>query len=217
MGRPLLPIWKEFALTAPPGANKRSPDVICLHCDTVVHNARPPSLLRHAQKCQNMPSEVRGESRADCPRLAATSRQELKTKEQHPLANKRLNASDHEQVEMEERRRERGFVLGKRPHASIGQQDSLNSVLASIRDVMDQLLDCQKQDLQLRREELEYKKEALAIKMEDRRQSREEERRDRQEQREVRRKDKFELARIDNEKTLALLKAVVESSMQQRR
>ncbi|KAF1774664.1 hypothetical protein GQ600_8397 [Phytophthora cactorum] len=200
MGRPLLPIWKEFVTTVPADADKRSPDVECLHCRSVVCNARPTNLLRHALNCPDMPAE------------------ELKVAmaEQQQLNQTQNRSEDGETEESEISVTERRPVLGKRPRVRSGQ-DNLERVLTSIRDVMAQTLECKQQELQLRREELEFQKEALATKMEERRQAREEDRRDRREQSEADRQEKLELARIENEKNLAFLKAVMESSAQQRR
>ncbi|KAF1777367.1 hypothetical protein GQ600_22350 [Phytophthora cactorum] len=182
MGRPLLPIWKEFVTTVPADADKRSPDVD-------VQRA-PNEPLRHALNCPDMPAE------------------ELKVAmaEQQQLNQTQNRSEDGETEESEISVTERRPVLGKRPRVRSGQ-DNLERVLTSIRD----------QELQLRREELEFQKEALATKMEERRQAREEDRRDRREQSEADRQEKLELARIENEKNLAFLKAVMESSAQQRR
>ncbi|KAG6973157.1 hypothetical protein JG688_00003653 [Phytophthora aleatoria] len=218
MGRPLLPIWKEFVTTVPADADKRSPDVECLHCRSVVCNARPTNLLRHALNCPDMPAEVRLGLRVEHPPPPTMSRQELKVAmaEQQQLNQTQNRSEDGETEESEISVTERRPVLGKRPRVGSGQ-DNHERVLTSIRDVMAQTLECKQQELQLRREELEFQKEALATKMEERRQAREEDRRDRREQSEADRQEKLELARIENEKNLAFLKAVMESSAQQRR
>ncbi|KAK1936645.1 hypothetical protein P3T76_010080 [Phytophthora citrophthora] len=231
MGRPLLPIWKEFVTTVPSSDDKRSPDVACMHCREVVLNARPVNLMRHASRCREMPVDVRLRLQSDVPTSATLSREEL---EMAMSERREVNRNDdqvqndiqihnedvgEEQQEVETPS-ERRPVLGKRPRASTppaGLQEPLECVLTSIRDVITQTLELKQQELQLRREELQFQKEALATKMEDRRQAREEDRRDRKEQREADRKERLELAKIENEKNLAFLKAVMESSAQQRR
>ncbi|ETP48602.1 hypothetical protein F442_05679 [Phytophthora nicotianae P10297] len=217
MGRPLLPIWKEFVTTVPADADKRSPDVACLHCRSVVCNARPANLMRHALNCPDMPAEVRLSLRADNPPPATVTRQELNAAmaERQQVTQTQNRREDGETEENETAVTERRPVLGKRPRVG-SDQDNLERVLTSIRDVMAQTLECKQQELQLRREELEFQKEALATKMEERRQAREEDRRDRREQREADRQEKLELARIENEKNLAFLKAVMESQQQRR-
>lgn len=217
MGRPLLPIWKEFVTTVPADADKRSPDVACLHCRSVVCNARPANLLRHALNCSDMPPEVRLGLRADYSAPPTVSRQELNEAmtDHQQLNQTRKRGEDGEKEESEAAMSERRPVLGKRPRGG-DCQDNLERVLVSVRDVMAQTLECRQQELQLRKEELEFRKEALATKMEERRQAREEDRRERREQREADRKEKLELVRIENEKNLAFLKAVMESQQQRR-
>ncbi|KAG1690476.1 hypothetical protein DVH05_019431 [Phytophthora capsici] len=232
MGRPLLPIWKEFVTTVPSSDDKRSPDVACMHCREVVLNARPVNLMRHASRCREMPVEVRLRLQSDVPTSATLSREELEmamserrevnrhdnqVRNDSQVQNEDAGEEEQEEVETPPERRP---VLGKRPRAftpPAGLQEPLERVLTSIRDVMTQTLELRQQELQLRREELQFQKEALATKMEDRRQAREEDRRDRKEQREADRKERLELAKIENEKNLAFLKAVMESSAQQRR
>ncbi|KAG7386649.1 hypothetical protein PHYPSEUDO_015433 [Phytophthora pseudosyringae] len=212
MGRPLLPIWKEFVTTVPADADKRTPDVACLHCRTLVCNARPTNLLRHALRCPDMPADVRLGLRTDLPPAETVSRQKLEAAmaESHQVEQNR-----GEETSVTTLPAERRPVLGKRPRAD-GGQDNLERALTSIRDVMAATLECRQQELQLKREELEFQKEALATKMEDRREAREEKRRDRREQREADRQERLELARIENEKNLAFLKAVMESAQQRR-
>ncbi|OWZ11149.1 hypothetical protein PHMEG_00015882 [Phytophthora megakarya] len=216
MGRPLLPIWKEFVTTLPADADKRSPDVACLHCRVVVCNARPANLMRHVLKCTEIPLETRLSLRSDGPPSATVTHEEL---EAAMAGQQRARQSlvEEEEVDVEQLTEHRP-VLGKRPRSATGiGPDNLERVLTSIRDVMAKTLGCKQQELQLRREELEFQKEALATKLEDRRRAREDERRDRKEQREADRQERLELARIENEKNLAFLKAVMESSTQQRR
>ncbi|KAL3669574.1 hypothetical protein V7S43_004959 [Phytophthora oleae] len=231
MGRPLLPIWKEFVTTVPSTDDKRSPDVACMHCREVVLNARPVNLMRHASRCREMPVEVRLRLQSDVPSSATLSREELEMamSERREVNRNDVQVRNDTQVHNEDGEEEqheaeappeRRPVLGKRPRAfapTAGCQETLERVLTSIRDVMTQMMELKQQELQLRREELQFQKEALATKMEDRRQAREEDRRDRKEQREADRKERLELARIENEKNLAFLKAVMESSAQQRR
>ncbi|KAH7474119.1 hypothetical protein PRIC1_014433 [Phytophthora ramorum] len=221
MGRPLLPIWKEFVTTVAAGADKRSPDVACVHCRTLVCNARPALLLRHALRCAEMPDDVRVRLREDVRVAPTVPRLELEA----AMAERQMKAQtdnlsgDEDGVQIEAPT-ERRPVLGKRPHATFAptsSSDNLEHVLTSIRDVMAKDLECKKEELQLRREELAFQREALVTKMEDRRQAREDDRRDRREQREADRQERLELARIENEKNLAFLKAVMESSAQQRR
>ncbi|GMF18571.1 unnamed protein product [Phytophthora lilii] len=138
--------------------------------------------------------------------------------DEHEDSDTELDAADTSVLSTERRP-----VLGKRPrvatpsHHFSSEHSGLEHVLTSIRDIMAKMLDCKRQELQLRRDELEFQKEALATKMEERRQAREEQRRDEKEQREADRQQRLELARIENEKNLAFLKAVMESAQQQRR
>jgi hypothetical protein len=230
MGRPQLPIWKEFATTVASSDEKRAPDVACLHCREQVRNARPANLLRHALNCAEMPDDVRLRITSVRPQVPAqlVTRVEL---EAAMAGQQQQNQSDAHSEDGQEGETEAAAapttiatsrpVLGKRPRAALPSssdngQDHLERVLTSIRDVMAGSLDCKRQELQLRRDELEFQKEALATKMEDRRQARDEERRDRREQREADRQERLELARIENEKNLAFLKAVMESSAQRR-
>ncbi|CAI5745411.1 unnamed protein product [Peronospora destructor] len=232
MGRPQLPIWNEFVTTVPADADKRSPDVACLHCRALVCNARPASLLSHASRCSEMPDHIRLRvGRSDRPPKTMVSPLELQNAKAGQINNQNQSQTEgEEEVEMEMEMEttttttttpmptERRPVLGKRTRivtSTTGPtSNTLEHVLTSIRDVMDKSLEVKREELQLRKEELEFQKEALTIKLEDRRQAREEERRDRREQREADRQERLELARIENEKNLAFLKAVMESSAQ---
>ncbi|CAH0473757.1 unnamed protein product [Peronospora belbahrii] len=225
MGRPLLPIWNEFVTTVPADADKRSPDVACLHCRALVCNARPVNLLSHASRCSEMPDHIRLRvGRSDRPPKAMVSPLELQNAKSGQIHNHIQDEGQGEKdVPLETATAvptERHSVLGKRTRIaalSTGIPDTLERVLTSIKDVMEQSLEVKRQELQLRKEELEFQKEALSAKLEDRRQAREEERRDRREQLEADRKERLELARIENDKSLAFLKAVMDSSAQQRR
>ncbi|CAH0489557.1 unnamed protein product [Peronospora farinosa] len=236
MGRPQLPIWNEFVTTVPADADKRSPDVACLHCRALVCNARPASLLSHASRCSEMPDHIRLRvGRSDRPPKTMVSPlglQNTKTGQINTQSENQNQIEGEEEVEMEMEMEttsttppppmptERRPVLGKRARivtSTTGPtSDTLEQVLTSIRDVMDKSLEVKREELQLRKEELEFQKEALSAKLDDRRQAREEERRDRREQREADRQERLELARIENEKNLAFLKAVMESSAQRR-
>jgi hypothetical protein len=220
MGRPLLPIWKEFVTTVPTDADKRVPDMACLHCHQLLRNARLDKLQRHALNCTEMPDDVRLRVGSVRPQATLVTPMELEAamarQHQH---NQSAAHSDAEQEAETEAAVPK--TLGKRPRTAVpsssSEQDRLERVLTSMRDAMTESLGCKRKELQLRREELEFRKEALATKMEDRRQARDEERRDRRERREADRQERLELARIENEKNLAFLKAVMESSAQQHR
>uniref|UniRef100_A0AAV1U770 Uncharacterized protein n=1 Tax=Peronospora matthiolae TaxID=2874970 RepID=A0AAV1U770_9STRA len=223
MGRPLLPIWHEFETTVAATGEKRSPDVTCRHCRALVCNARPVNLLTHASRCPEMPDEVRlrvGRSYECRPRLALLQPEQAQPSPL-PRPEEAKAAEGQETGELAAQETERRSVLGNKRARSAaamsGGFETLELVLTSIRDTMDKTLEVKQQELQLRRDELEFRKEALAAKLDDRRQAREDERRDRREQREADRQERLELARIENEKNLAFLKAVMESSVQQRR
>ncbi|CAI5716662.1 unnamed protein product [Hyaloperonospora brassicae] len=247
MGRPLLPIWHEFETAVPAAGEKRSPDVTCRHCRALVCNARPVNLLTHASRCPEMPDEVRlrvGRSSADSrarkptpvsllpsekalpsPVLLPQQEATVDETDEHGdvaaaaaavVAGAAAVAEEDDLLVSAERR----TLLGKRTRSAAstsGRLETVELVLTSIRDTMDKALEVKRQELQLRRDELAFRKEALTAKLDDRRQAREDERRDRREQREADRQERLELARIENEKNLAFLKAVMESSVQQRR
>ncbi|RLN87093.1 hypothetical protein BBJ28_00010948 [Nothophytophthora sp. Chile5] len=212
MGRPPLPIWKEFRTAVPAEEGKRRADMECRHCRTVVKNARPTNLLRHRVGCPGLTDDVRlrVEEADDRPAPAPA-----------PIRQSAVAAghSDEEEtvVERPHASESRRPALGKRSRHENGDGGNLERLASQFTEKIAEVIECQRRELQLRREELEFQRESFATKMEDKRRAREEERQARREQREADRQERMDLARIENEKNLAFLKAVMESSGQQRK
>ncbi|KAI9908760.1 hypothetical protein PsorP6_016663 [Peronosclerospora sorghi] len=191
----------------------------------MVYNARPVTLLSHVSRCPKIPAHVRlGLGKSD--RTTVTHSEVSNSEKPHKLSQN-ANQSEAESkvkgitvIEAPPPPTECHPMLGKRarvpePPTSI-TLDTIERMVKSVTDVTNSLVELKRQDLQLRKEELEFRKEALSAKLADRQEAREEERRDRREQREADRLERVELARMENEKNLAFLKAVMESSIQQR-
>ncbi|RLN47918.1 hypothetical protein BBJ28_00008566 [Nothophytophthora sp. Chile5] len=210
MGRPPLPIWKEFRTAVPAEEGKRRADMECRHCRTIVKNARPTNLLRHRVGCPGLTDDIRLRVEEADDRPAPT-----------PVRQSAVGAGHSEEeetvVERPQATESRRPTLGKRSRREEDDGGNLVRLASQFTEKMAEVIECQRQELQLRREELEFQRESFATKMEDKRRAREEERQARREQREADRQERMDLARIENEKNLAFLKAVMESSGQQRK